>query len=40
MDELKEDMNNLLNEFQENTNKLHEIMESIHGIKIELIKEK
>lgn len=38
MDELKEDMNNLLNEFQENTNKLHQIRKSIRGIKF--IKEK
>lgn len=40
MDELKEHMNNLLYEFQENTNKLNGTRQSIYGIKIELSKEK
>lgn len=40
MDALKEDMNNLLNEFQENKNKLNETRKSILRMKIELSKEK
>lgn len=40
MDEWKEDMNNLLNEFQENTGKLNEIRITIREMNIEFSKEK